>query len=189
MSLRPLRGRWPGVLLGLVLAFAAVADGSGFRVVDVQTRVVDGIVEMDARLDYGFSPRALEALANGVPLTIDVHVQVRAADAWIWDDSLVDRKLRYQLRYRPLAEAYLVTRLPGQEGRSYVTREAALEALGDLRDVQLLGADRLDPAKAYEVHLRASLDIEELPLPLRPTAYLSGDWKHVSEWTRWPLQR
>lgn len=181
------RGAW-GLLLLLVLAAAVASGGRGFRVTAVETRTVAGIIEMDAQLDYGFSERALEALANGVPLTIDVHVQVRAADAWVWEESLVDRRLSYRLRYRPLAGAYLVVQLPGEEGRTYVSREAAIEALGDLRAVQLLAPDRLDPARAYEIHLRASLDIEELPLPLRPTAYLSGDWKHASEWTRWPLK-
>lgn len=175
------------VLVGLL----AVADASarkGFHVTAVETRLVDGVIEMDAQIDYGFSETALEALANGVPLTVDVHIQVRGSDAWVWEPSLVDLRLSYRIRYRPLSEQYLVTRLPGSVGVTYVTREAALVALGDVRNVQLLQAERLEPGRDYEVQLRVSLDLEELPLPLRPSAYLSRDWKHASAWTKWPLR-
>ncbi|MGD9299645.1 MAG: DUF4390 domain-containing protein, partial [Thiohalocapsa sp.] len=41
---------------------------------------------------------------------------------------------------------------------------------------------------AYEVQIRVSLDIEELPLPLRPMAYLYPSWKQSSKWTKWPLE-
>jgi hypothetical protein len=68
-----------------------------------------------------------------------------------------------------------------------VTRDAALAALGEIQGLQLLDRARLDPEQAYEVQIRASLDIEELPLPLRPMAYLYPSWKHASKWTKWPL--
>ena len=37
-------------------------------------------------------------------------------------------------------------------------------------------------------NLKIALDIEELPLPLRPTAYLLPSWKLSSGWTTWPLR-
>jgi hypothetical protein len=68
-----------------------------------------------------------------------------------------------------------------------VTREAAVTALGEIKGLQLLDQSRLEPDVPYEVQIRASLDIEELPLPLRPMAYLYPSWKQSSEWTKWPL--
>lgn len=171
-------------MLGLVVGFAA----EGFDVTDVRTRLVDGTYIMDAEIDYAFSERALEALDNGVPLTLEVHIQVRPEDDWIWDNSLVDQRLRYRIRYKPLSERYLVSRLPGENGRTYVTREAAVTALGEIKGLPLLDRTRLEPEQAYEVQIRASLDIEELPLPLRPMAYLYPSWKQSSEWTKWPLK-
>jgi hypothetical protein len=158
-----------------------------FTVEHFETRVERDRVVLDARIDYDFSDAALEALDNGVPLTLDVHVQVRPADAWVWQESLVDQHLRYLIRYRPLSEQYLVTRLPGSDGRSYVTRDAAIAALGEIDDLDLVHLNRLDPDERYEVHLRASLDVEELPLPLKPIAYLHPAWKLSTGWTRWPL--
>jgi hypothetical protein len=138
-------------------------------------------------LDYGFSAAALEALENGVPLTILVQIQVRRAGAWLWEDSLLDQQLRYAIRYKPLSERYEVYRLPGSEGRSFVSREAAIRALGEIKDLSLIDVESLDPQAEYEVQIRASLDIEELPLPLRPMAYLKPSWSLSSGWTKWPL--
>lgn len=181
------------VLLGLLaawllLAALPAAAGNGFRVERVEPRIQGERVLLDALIDYRFSATALEALENGVPLTVDVHIQLRRADAWMWEESLMDLRLRYQIRYRPLSERYVVSPLPGQEGTSYVTRDAAIAALGTLDDVDLISRDRLTPGERYEIHLRASLDIEELPLPLRPIAYLRPAWKLSTGWTKWPLE-
>jgi hypothetical protein len=118
-----------------------------------------------------------------------VHIQVRRADGWIWETSLVDARLRYRILYKPLSGRYLVSQLPAGAGRTYITREAALAALGEMRGLDLVSAKRLEPGEDYEVHIRASLDIEELPLPLRPMAYLRPSWKQSSDWTKWPLTR
>lgn len=176
-----------GAILGLVLGSAIALAAKGFDVTEATTRLVDDTYVMDVHVDYEFSDRALEALDNGVPLTLELHIQVRPADAWIWDSSLVDQRLRYRIQYKPLSERYLVWRLPGAGGRSYVTREAAIEALGEVKDLQLLDRRRMEPDRAYEVQIRAALDIEELPLPLRPMAYLYPSWKQSSAWTKWPI--
>ncbi|WP_373507377.1 DUF4390 domain-containing protein [Thiocapsa sp.] len=174
----------PMLLLGM-LAPAAAKDG--LRVERVETRLVEGAFVMDALLDYRFSAEALEALENGVPLTILVQIQVRRVDAWLWEDSKSDLQLRYAIRYKPLSERYEVYRLPGTEGRSFVSRDAAIRALGEITGLSLIGAANLDPDTEYEVQIRASLDIEELPLPLRPMAYLKPSWKLSSGWSKWPL--
>ncbi|WP_058555453.1 DUF4390 domain-containing protein [Thiohalocapsa sp. ML1] len=187
--MRRRRHRLPALLAALLLllpwASAATRD---FAVENVETRLADGTLVMDANVRYEFSERALEALDNGVPLTVEVHLQVRAVGDWIWRESLLDRRLRYRIRYRPLSERYLVSQLPGEAGRTYVTRDVALTALGELRGIPLLSPERLAPEQDYELHVRVSLDVEELPLPLRPMAYLYPSWKQSSKWTAWPLR-
>lgn len=184
--------RWCTVLpaLTLSLLLGAVTPASakdGLDVAQVETRLVDGVFIMNALLDYRFSPEALEALENGVPLTILVQIQVRRVGAWLWEDSELDLQLRYAIRYKPLSERYEVYRLPGTEGRSFVSQDAAIRALGEITGLSLISAERLDPDEDFEVQIRASLDIEQLPLPLRPMAYLKPSWKLSSGWTKWPL--
>jgi len=177
------------LLLTLVLLPLAPATADEFQVENVSFRSQAGTLVMDARIDFAFSEVAIEALDNGVPLTLEVHIQLRRANAWVWEESLVDQHLRYLIRYKPLSERYHVGHYPDSGGRSYVTRDAAVAALGDLRGLQLIGLDRLEEGTDYEIHLRASLDIEALPLPLKPMAYLLPSWKLSTGWTKWHLQR
>lgn len=179
-----------GIGLWLFLLLLLPSPGMArpaFKIEDVKVRMVGDELVMDVRFAANLSPVALEALDNGVPLTLEAHIQVRPADAWIWDSSLLDRRLRYSIRYQPLADRYLVGPVPGA-GHTYVTRDAAIAALGDLHDLPLLNRGELTPGKDYQIDLMIALDIEELPLPLRPTAYLLPSWKLSSGWTTWPLQ-
>jgi hypothetical protein len=175
-------------ILGLVLCLPLpLRAGDEFVVKEVRTRLDQGVYVLDADIEFGFSPEALEALDNGVPLTVELRFQVRSADAWIWEDSATDLRLRYAVRYKPLSGRYEVYRLPGDRGRSFVSREAAIAALGEIRGIQIVSKDRLEPDIAYLVYIKVELDIEELPLPLRPMAYLRPAWKLRSSWTEWPL--
>lgn len=184
----PLRWSWLfWAFLFLLLHAPEVLAERAFKVVEAETQLVQGAYQMNAQINYRFSDAALEALDNGVPLTLDVHLRVRESDSWIWSESLIDRHLRFRIRYLPLSGRYRVRQLPGGLDETYVTRDAAIAALGEIRNLQLLDQDRLDPLQQYELQLRVSLDIEELPLPLRPFAYLYPAWKHSSKWSRWPL--
>jgi hypothetical protein len=175
-------------ILASLLSLAFPAAASGFRVVSAETRLDGDTYILDAKIAYGFSDLALEALDNGVPLTIELHIQVRPRDAWIWEDNLLDRRLRYAIRYKPLSERYLVSQVPSEGGRSFVTRDSAIAALGEIQGVPLIDKASLDPKTAYEVQIKAELDIEQLPLPLRPMAYLRPGWKLSTGWTKWPLK-
>ncbi|BCU06546.1 DUF4390 domain-containing protein [Allochromatium tepidum] len=178
------------LVLSVLLALAAEAPArSGFSVKQAQVRPEAGQLVLNAGVDFAFSEPVLEALDHGVPLTLVFHVQVRRTKAWMWEDSLVDEQWRYAIRYRPLSERYEVYRLPGTQGHDFVTRDAAIRALGELTDQALIGLDRLDPEEDYELQIKVFLDIEELPLPLRPMAYLKPSWKLSSGWTKWPLNR
>jgi hypothetical protein len=53
----------------------------------------------------------------------------------------------------------------------------------------LVGTTAIEPEKKYVVRVRARLDVEALPSPLRPLAYLTAPWQLDSDWYQWPLRR
>jgi hypothetical protein len=114
------------------LAVGAPQARSGFLIKQVQIRPESGQLVLNAGVELGFNDTVLEALDHGVPLTLVFHIQVRRARAWLWEDSLVDEQWRYTIRYRPLSERYEVHRLPSLNGRDFVTRDAAIRALGGI---------------------------------------------------------
>jgi hypothetical protein len=113
---------------------------------------------------------------------------MRDAEAWIWEKDVVDHRLRTILRYRPLSGLYELRNLQGDEGLSFATRDAALRALGRIVAMPIIERDRLDLDKEYLVRVEVELDIEALPMPMRPLAYLKSDWSISSEPWEWRLR-
>lgn len=179
------RTRLWACVFGLWLLWHPWAWASGFQVLMVQTQRVEGRYWLDATLDYQFSQATLEALESGVPLTIELQVQVLRERGWLWDKRLVDLQRRYRLEYHALARQYLVTNQYTGQLRRFRDLSAARYFLGKIRRLPILEAVETD--ESLMGRLRARLDIEALPAPLRPVAYLSPDWRLVSEWYTWPL--
>jgi hypothetical protein len=176
------------LLLCAALTLSLPALAEAFEVEGLTAREVEGAYLMEASIRYRFSDEALEALESGVPLTLEVHIQLRREGAWIWEADLVDARLRYRVLYQALHGLYQVTDLASGTQQYFATREAAFTALGRVRDVQLIRVEKLQRGETYRLSLRSSLDIEALPLPLRPLAYLSPAWNLSSEWSLWRLQ-
>ena len=59
--------------------------------------------------------------------------------------------------------------------RNFATLESAIEALGAIRGLSVMKADSLDKQHQYRVEIKIALDIERLPVALRPIAYFSSD--------------
>ncbi len=176
------------LLLLVLLLPALLVQAAEFEVTRLSTRLKDGVYLVDAHIDYRFSDQALEALQNGVPLTLEMHVQLRRKGAWVWESDILEMRLRYRIRYHALASVYQVIDLQSETQQNFATRQSALAALGEISGLPLIRKAQLDPNEVYILSLRTRLDIEALPLPLRPLAYLTPAWNLSSEWKRWQLQ-
>jgi hypothetical protein len=71
---------------------------------------------------------------------------------------------------------------------SFGSLSAALDYIGRIERLPLIDTAVLDDDRGYDVRLRASLDQEQFPGPLRLLAFWRRDWSIASEWYRWPLR-
>ncbi|MEI2782582.1 MAG: DUF4390 domain-containing protein [Candidatus Competibacter sp.] len=175
------------VLLWGLLGVSTVCRATGFEVIAASTKLEGGVYRLNARIEYHFSNPALEALQNGVPLTVELEMEVRRRRAWVWDETVYALTQRFRLEYHTLSRQYLVSNLNSGERRGFPSRTAALQFMGQINDFPFLDKGLLAPKERYDGALRAWLDIESLPAPLRLFAYLSDDWRLASEWRTWPL--
>jgi hypothetical protein len=173
------------LLLAICPGSLAAAD---FKIAEVKTYLEEGVYLLDAEIEYRFNDTVLEALNHGVPLTLEVHLQVRRDGAWVWEQDTAELRLRYLISYRAITSLYEVSDLNQETSRSFVTREAALGFLGEINRLPIVDAQQLESGSAYWLEMKTQLDIEALPLPLRPLAYLTPDWNLSSGWSSWPLQ-
>lgn len=175
------------VILSLFLATALLAKGVDFRRITL-TLSEDGRILLDADIGFELNDTVSEALENGVPLTFETHVQLRRAEAWVWEPDVVEHRLRTVLLYRPLSGMYELRNLQGDERLSFATRAAALRTLGNIVAMPVIERSDLDLDQDYLVRIDVKLDIEALPLPMRPMAYLKRDWWVSSDRWEWRLR-
>jgi hypothetical protein len=168
------------LVVSLCASFALTAAGVEFRKVAL-TLSEDGRILLDADIGYDLNETVSEALENGVPLTFETHVQMRRSEAWIWEADVVEHRLRTVLRYRPLSGLYELRNLLGDEQLAFATRDAALRALGKIIAMPIVERRDLNLDEEYLVKIDVRLDVEALPLPMRPMAYLKRDWSISSE--------
>ncbi len=184
---------WPRAGLLALLALLALlgtvtgAWAAGFDVTGASTRLEGGVYLLNAQIEYGLSEPALDALQNGVPLTIELLMEVRRRRSWVWDETVYSLAQRFRLEYHALSRQYLVRNLNSGERRSFSSRPAALRFMGQIHEFPLLDSGLLAPDQRYEGALQARLDLDTLPAPLRLFAYFSEDWRLISEWYSWSL--
>jgi len=183
---QPARMR-PALLLCLaLLTMAVLAARIDYKAVSIGEE--DGWILLDLLEHYELSPTMIEALEHGVPLTFVTEVVLEPEEHFFWQAPLARQRLRRTLRYHPLAESYEVHDSRGGTPRFFATREAALLALGDIKDWRIVAADRLQKKRFYRVTVESWHDIGALPLPLRPRAYLTPGWHLSSKVYEWRLQ-
>jgi Domain of unknown function (DUF4390) len=179
----------PLLLLACLCAGSMPSHAEDLVVESASTRLVNKVYLLNARIHYALSAKALDALYNGVPLTLELHIMVYRQRTLLWDEEVASLTQSYQLRYHALTEQYLVKNLNTESQQSYPTLSSALRALGRVHDFPMLDERLLEHGEKYIAYLRVRLDIESLPAPLRPLAYLSSGWRLSSDWYSWPLNR
>ena len=166
----------------------SAASEAGFRILDASSRLSDGVHRVDLSVDFDFSEAAIEAMRNGVAITVSVRMQVLRVRALL-DETIAEVRARYRIQAHSLSRRFRVTNLSTDERMTFLTYEAMKRGLGSITNFPLLDDRILRAGERYRVRARATLDIESLPAPMRPLAYLSSSWRLSSDWTSWPLQR
>lgn len=176
-------------LLGVVVAFEAVAADQGFSIRRAELLRSGSHYVLDADITYVFSESAIEALENSVPLTIVLQCVIERQRPYLWNERLVDYRRHFQIRYHPLGQLFQLTFEDLTHPQSYASLRSLLAALGTIRGLPIVAADRIEESSTYRASLSVWLNIESLPLPLRPSAYLSPSWYLSSPTYRWSFAR
>ncbi|VAW96187.1 Probable proline rich signal peptide protein [hydrothermal vent metagenome] len=164
------------------------AWAEGFTIRSVETNLVDKVYTVSAQIDYQFTDVAIEALQNGVPLLILIDIKVDRERNWWLDKNIAELQQGYLLLYHALTEKYLVNNLNSGAQENYDSLSSAVAALGQLDNLPLLDANLVSKDNRIIVRLHTYLDLEALPAPMRPLAYISSQWRLESDWYEWPLQ-
>ena len=186
------QARWLALVLLPALAWSCLDDRAraaegAIEVARVETHLRDGVWHIDADLRTELDPRAVEALTHGVPLTLMLEVRLTPPPRWYWPwpEATAEVEEPFLVHQHALSGQFIVQH-PGSGKRSiHRDVEEAVARIGTVRNLALIDADRLEAGVRYRGRLRLSLDIEALPAPMRPLAWLTWGRRLSSDWFQW----
>ncbi len=159
----------------------------GFVIRTAYTELLNGVYYLDADVNLNMSEDALNALENGVPLTVEWQIEVIKHRRFIWDKTVAELTERYQISYHPLTRRFTIKNLNSGEQQSFASYRDAITTLGEVNDLPVIDASLLEPHTRYMIRMRAVLDIKDFPGPLKLIASLFRGWDLSSDWYAWVL--
>lgn len=174
-----------GLLFSLFASTLSAAER--FDISEVKVKLVDKVYYLSAIIDYELSDKVVEVMHRGVPVVVALDIEFLRNRRYMWDEAVAQLVQRYRVEYHALTRQYLVTNLNSGSQHSFPTLEVALTLLGTVVDLPVLDKKLLNERGHYIGLMRASVDVAELPAPLRLRAYFSSDWHMTSEWYSWTL--
>jgi hypothetical protein len=169
------------------LPLSAQEDEGSVAIRSATAELVDGVYRVDARLQYVLSDKALDALDSGVPINVELEVQVIQARRFWLDDVTAELQVNFQLLYNALSRRYVVRNLNTGDQDSFATLYSALNNLGRITSLPVIDAALLGDDASYRIRMRAIVDVKDFPAALRLIAFWRDDWRLTSDWYEWRL--
>ena len=190
MNLRP---QLSAMLLGAGLVMACVSgavradDHGGFVIRTAYTELTGGVYYLNADVDLNLSDDAVNALENGLPLTVELQIEIIKHRSLWWNTRIAALTEHYQISFHALTRRFIITNLNSGDQESFASYREAITNLGQVSDLPLIDADLIEPGDRYNVRMRAVLDIKSFPGPLQLIASLFKGWDLTSDWYEWVL--
>lgn len=180
--------RWLQLLLICLLCHSSLALATIFSVNNPRIHQIGNGYVLSAQIDYPLTPRVIEALQNGVPITFFQELKLVESIPilgrfWQWETTLWQTRLNYELRYHALSEQYVLKSLETEDQQNFPNIDGALTALGEIQDLSL-PPEFMMATDDLKLLIRSGLDLNALPTPMRPGAMISSKWQLTSPWVR-----
>ena len=175
-----------GLLLVLLLSLStAYAD---FAVISGNSTVERNRLRTDAELHLALDRVPAEALVAGIPLNLSVDIRLFRIKGPLWKKEIANWRYRYILDYHRLSARYSVENVASGQMKTFTTLIEALSSLSLVHISEKLPVSIHDNDR-LQVRLRARLETNELPAPLRLIALFFRDWRQTSGWQQWEIAR
>jgi hypothetical protein len=176
--------------MGTVMTAPSRADGleGRFEVRSADLELSDGVYHLNARLELPLSDAVRRGLAEGVPLTLEVDLDVERVRQLLPNSRVAELTQRYHLQFNAVSASYILRNDNSGQQQSLETVDAALELLSEVRHIPVLDKALLSADRRYEASVRAKLDYGSVPFTLRVLMFWVNEWHRESDWYTWTLQ-
>jgi hypothetical protein len=166
------------------------ADGleGRFEVRSADLQLKDGVYHLNAHMDLPVSDAVRRGLAEGVPLSIELDLQIERVRQLLPNSRIAELAQRYHLQYNAVSARYILRNENSGQQESLSTVDAAIEQLSEVRGLPVLDKALMSADRRYEASVRAKVDYGTVPFSLRVLMFWVNDWHRESDWYTWTLQ-
>ncbi len=180
-----------GALFAAALSLQPLhADGleGRFEVRSADLELEEGVYHMNARLALPISDAVRRGLAEGVPLNLELDIEIERVRQLLPNSRIAELTQRYHVEYNAVSARYTLRNVNSGQQESLATVDAALERLSDIRDLPVLDRALIAEDRRYEANVRAKADYGTVPFTLRLVMFWVSDWHRESDWYTWTFQ-
>jgi hypothetical protein len=166
------------------------ADGleGRFEVRSADLQLKDGVYHLNVHMDLPVSDAVRRGLAEGVPLTIELDLDIERVRQLLPNSRVAELTQRYHLQYNAVSARYTLRNDNSGQQQSLSNIDSALEQLSEVRGLPVLDKALISPNRRYEASVRAKVDYGTVPFSLRVVMFWVNDWHRESDWYTWTLQ-
>jgi Domain of unknown function (DUF4390) len=166
------------------------ADGleGRFEVRSADLDLKDGVYHLNARIELPVSDAVRRGLAEGVPLTVELHLDIERVRQLLPNSRVAELTQHYHLQYNAVSARYILRNDNSGQQESLGTLDAAIDQLSEVHGLPVLDKALITPDRRYEANVRAKVDYGNVPFSLRVLMFWVSDWHRESDWYTWTLQ-
>jgi Domain of unknown function (DUF4390) len=166
------------------------ADGleGRFEVRSADLDLKEGVYHLNARMELPVSDAVRRGLAEGVPLTVELHLDIERVRQLLPNSRVAELTQHYHLQYNAVSAHYILRNDNSGQQESLPTLDAAIEQLSEVHGLPVLDKALIIPDRRYEANVRAKVDYGTVPFSLRVLMFWVSDWHRESDWYTWTLQ-
>ena len=177
-------------LVALILAQTLHAEGLAgrFEVRSADLELKDGVYHLNARIDLPISDAVRRGLVEGVPLALEVDLDIERVRQLLPNSRVAELTQRYRLQYNAVSARYILRNDNSGQQESLGTVDEAIEHLSEVHSLPALDKALIASDRRYEANVRAKLDFGTVPFTLRLLMFWVSDWHRESDWYAWTFQ-
>ena len=179
-------------LFGLLISSVSLAQKTpAFEVKTASITMQDTLLILDSTLEVNLPDYINKALDQGFAMPLMFEVEVRVYSKYWWDEKLLSLKQQYKLHYLPMLSSYVIHDLNANQRTYFNSRQAAVEYFKVIYAYPMFDISNINQSDNVYMRLRAGIDVDELPLPLKSSSLWDNNWALRSDWFEWkidPLQ-
>jgi hypothetical protein len=179
-----------GLLCAAIWPASVRADGleGRFEVRSADLELKDGVYHLNARLDLPVSDAVRRGLAEGVPLALELDLDIERVRQLLPNSRVAELTQHYHLQYNAVSARYTLRNDNSGQQESLGTVDAAIDQLSDIRGLPVLDKSLVAADRRYEASVRARIDYGTVPFSVRMLMFWVNEWHRESDWYTWTLQ-